>query len=141
MAGDDTALSPEERHGLALFVGKAGCVACHGSWRFTDDKFHDIGLPGDDPGRGAVPGGVPGLAAFKTPSLRGLPLTAPYMHDGSIATLEGVLDHYAASDAKAATLLPRSSLDTSIVRGLQLDRGERDALLAFLRAIAATAAP
>ncbi len=147
-AGDDTALSSLEMRGFALFVGKAGCVACHGGWRFTDDKFHDIGLPIDaarpDLGRGASAGGaadgVPGLPAFKTPTLRGLPLTAPYMHDGSKPTLASVLDHYAASPGRPAGLLPRPSLDASLRRDLALDDGERVALLAFLAAISAPAA-
>jgi cytochrome c peroxidase len=52
--GDDKALEPDELTGFSLFVGKAGCVACHQGWRFTDDAFHDIGLPGDDQGRGAI---------------------------------------------------------------------------------------
>ena len=48
--GDDAALEPDELAGFRLFVGKAACVACHKGWRFTDDAFHDIGLPGDDRG-------------------------------------------------------------------------------------------
>lgn len=126
VAGDDTALSATEKDGFKLFVGKAGCVGCHSGWRFTDDKFHDIGLRGGDPGRGAVPGGVPGLAAFKTPSLREAARTAPYMHDGSLPTLAAVVDHYAGK------LDERPSLDSSIVRGLRLDADEKAALVAFL---------
>ena len=126
VAGDDAALSAAEKEGFKLFVGKAGCVGCHSGWRLTDDKFHDIGLRGSDPGRGAVPGGVPGLAAFKTPSLREAARTAPYMHDGSLPTLESVVDHYAGK------LDERPSLDSSIVRGLKLDPDEKAALLAFL---------
>ena len=79
------ALEANEVRGFRLFTGKAGCVLCHVGWRFTDDRFHDIGLPGHDAGRGAVAGGTPGLPAFKTPSLRELAYTAPYMHDGSLA--------------------------------------------------------
>lgn len=135
VAGDEAALSAEETRGMALFVGKAGCVACHAGWRFTDDKFHDIGLAGIDPGRGGVAGGVPGLPAFKTPSLRDLARTAPYMHDGSKPTLEAVLEHYAGSTSGPARLVARPSLDTSIVRDLRLDAEERAALLAFLRVL------
>lgn len=133
--GDDAALSTQELAGFGLFVGKAGCVACHGTWRFTDDKFHDVGLADADPGRGAVAGGVPGLPAFKTPSLRELDRTAPYMHDGSTATLEAVIDHYAGSDSAAATLVARPSLDTSLVRDLRLSPEEKAALTAFLRTL------
>ena len=124
--GDDGALGEPELAGFALFVGKAGCVACHGGWRFTDDAFHDIGLLGPDPGRGAVPGGVPGLAEFKTPGLRELKGTAPYMHDGSLASLRAVVDHYAGG------LAQRPSLAANIVRGLTLTEAEKGALVAFL---------
>ena len=87
--GDAQALRPAEVRGFRLFTGKAGCVLCHVGWRFTDDRFHDIGLPEQDAGRGAVPGGTPGLMAFKTPSLREVAHTAPYMHDGSLADARG----------------------------------------------------
>lgn len=147
VAGDDAALSQTELSGFAVFVGKAGCVACHAGWRFTDDKFHDIGLPHDttrpDPGHGAIAGGVPGLAAFKTPSLRELPRTAPYMHDGSKPTLAAVVDHYAGTAAGPGTaathagLVARPSLDSSVVRGLVLGADEKAALIAFLGAISA----
>ena len=59
--GDAQALRPAEVRGFGLFIGKAGCVLCHVGWRFTDDRFHDIGLRSSDGGRGGVPGGTPGL--------------------------------------------------------------------------------
>lgn len=135
--GDDTALGARELSGMALFVGKAGCVACHGTWRFTDDKFHDIGLPSGDPGRGAVAGGVPGLAAFKTPTLRELVRTAPYMHDGSKPSLDAVLDHYAGTGPTPARLVARPSLDTSVLRDLRLSAEEKADLRAFLLTLSA----
>ena len=67
--GNAQVLRPTEVRGFGLFVGKAGCVLCHVGWRFTDDHFHDIGLKSTDGGRGGVPGGTPGLSAFKTPGL------------------------------------------------------------------------
>ena len=124
--GEDGALTDQEKRGFDLFVGRAGCAGCHGGWRFTDDGFHDIGLPGPDPGRGAVPGGVPGSPQFKTPSLRELERTAPYMHDGSLPTLRDVLNHYSGG------LTVRPSLDSGIVRNLELDEAEKAALIAFL---------
>lgn len=127
--GDNAALDTREKAGFAIFVGKGGCVACHGGWRFTDDRFHDIGLRDDDPGRGAVPGGVPGLAAFKTPTLRQLTHTAPYMHNGSVRSLDAVLDHYTGGLEK------RPSLAANIVRNLKLDAAERQALVAFLQSL------
>lgn len=124
IAGDVSALTGEEQRGFDIFVGKGGCVSCHGGWRFTDDAFHDIGLPGTDPGRGALVSG--GLPEFKTPSLREVAHTAPYMHDGSLATLADVVDHYAGS------LTPRPSLAPTIVRDLKLTKEEKAALVAFL---------
>ncbi len=135
VAGDDGALSAEEEAGFGLFVGRAGCVSCHGGWRFTDDLFHDIGLPGRDPGRGAVPGGNQGIAQFKTPTLRELLKTAPYMHDGSKATLRDVVDHYGGG------LEARDSVDANIVRGLRLSEADRRALVAFLATLSSPAAP
>jgi cytochrome c peroxidase len=129
------ALSAAEVRGFALFTGKAGCVLCHVGWRFTDDRFHDIGLPSDDPGRGAVPGGTPGLKAFKTPSLRELAHTAPYMHDGSLPTLEAVLSHY------AGRFVARPELAPSMQRSLRLTAQERSDLVAFLLTLSTKAAP
>ena len=114
--GDAQALRPAEERGFRLFIGKAGCILCHVGWRFTDDRFHDVGLRGGDEGRGAVPGGTPGLMAFKTPSLREAANTAPYMHDGSLATLEAVVGHYAGG------FLRRPSLATNMNRDLRLER-------------------
>lgn len=126
IGGDAAALTKQEQTGFRLFVGKAGCVQCHVGWRFTDDRFHDIGLASADPGRGAISGGVPGLQAFKTPGLREIGRTAPYMHDGSKATLADVLAHYAGG------FVDRPGLSSNMKRSLRLDEGERQALLAFL---------
>lgn len=122
VAGDDGALDPEERRGFDLFVGKGGCVSCHGGWRFTDGGFHDIGLAGGDLARD-------GRRQFKTPSLREAVHTAPYMHDGSLATLEDVVDHYAGG------LIERPSLAPTVVRDLALSDEEKAALVAFLRTL------
>lgn len=127
--GDHRALSTAELRGFRLFTGKAGCVLCHVGWRFTDDKFHDIGLLSTDGGRSLVAGGTPGLKAFKTPSLRELSRTAPYMHDGSLATLEAVVAHYAGG------LRRRPSLAPSLRRDLRLGAQERSDLIAFLRTL------
>jgi cytochrome c peroxidase len=129
IAGNGKALGAAEVRGFRLFTGKAGCVLCHAGWRFTDDRFHDIGLPGRDPGRGAVPGGTPGLGAFKTPSLRELARTAPYMHDGSLPTLAAVLAHYAGGFVARPTLAP------NLNRRLRLRARERSDLIAFLRTL------
>jgi cytochrome c peroxidase len=135
IAGDTKALSTAEVRGFRLFTGKAGCVLCHAGWRFTDDRFHDIGLRGHDPGRGAVPGGTPGLNAFKTSSLRELTRTAPYMHDGSLPTLAAVVDHYAGRFVLRPTLAPTMN------RTLRLSRQEKADLAAFLKTLSTKAAP
>ena len=73
--------------------------------------------------------------AFRTPSLRNVALTAPYMHDGSLATLDEVLDHYAAGG------WPADTAQDARIRPLALTRAERDAVIAFLRALTAGALP
>jgi cytochrome c peroxidase len=133
--GDSHALKANEVRGFRLFTGKAGCVLCHVGWRFTDDRFHDIGLAGRDMGRSLVAGGTPGLPAFKTPSLRELAHTAPYMHDGSLATLAAVLKHYAGG------LRRRPSLAPSLPRRLRLTPNERADLIAFLGTLSSPAVP
>lgn len=129
VAGDDGALSADELEGFGIFVGKGGCVSCHGGWRLTDDAFHDVGLPGKDLGRGALQQGTPGLPEFKTPSLREVARTAPYMHDGSLAALQDVVEHYAGG------LVVRPSLAPTVVRDLKLTTAEKAALVAFLKTL------
>jgi cytochrome c peroxidase len=124
--GEDGALSQVEQAGFAIFVGKGGCVACHGGWRFTDDAFHDIGLDSEDLGRGAIGAGASGLPQFRTPGLRELAWSAPYMHDGSKDGLRDVVDHYAGG------FLARPSLAANVRRDLSLDGAEKEALVAFL---------
>lgn len=124
--GDDAALGADELRGFRLFTGRAGCVLCHVGWRFTDERFHDIGLPSDDPGQSAVAGGTKGLRAFKTPTLRELTHSAPFMHDGSLATLTAVLQHY------SVRLEKRTSLSPHVKRDLRLTPEEVANLAAFL---------
>jgi cytochrome c peroxidase len=133
--GDGQALTANELRGFRLFTGKAGCVLCHVGWRFTDDRFHDIGLAGSDMGRGGVAGGTPGLPAFKTPSLRELAHTAPYMHDGSRANLAAVLKHYAGGLKRRASLAP------SLQARLTLTAAERADLIGFLSTLSSPGTP
>lgn len=128
IAGETNALTSLEQQGFALFVGRAGCVACHGGWRFTDDRLHDIGLPLSDLGTGTQ-SETANQTTFKTPSLRELRHTAPYMHDGSKSSLEDVVAHYNGGFAK------RPSLSRNIVQDLKLTTVERQALIAFLEAL------
>ena len=97
-AGDKTALGEEAVRGLALFTGKALCSQCHVGFNLSDGVFHNIGVGMDaeepDLGRFDVTGEEKDRGAFKTPILRELTKTAPYMHDGSEATLEDVMTFY-----------------------------------------------
>jgi cytochrome c peroxidase len=105
-AGDASSLSAQEIDGFRLFTGKAGCANCHAGWAFTDYAFYDVGLPSEDRGRGAVLRLEAAVHAFKTPSLREASRRAPYMHDGSIATLADVVQHYVSGITDRATLPP-----------------------------------
>jgi len=97
-AGDQQALSPSAAAGMKLFFGKANCSACHAGGTFSNSAFHNIGIGIDslkpDLGRFVHSNLEGDLGSFKVPSLRDIALTAPYMHDGSLATLEEVVDYY-----------------------------------------------
>ncbi len=94
LKGDNNALSPEAKRGMALFAGKAKCILCHDGPNFTDHGFHNIGVDSDDKGRGVKLELEAMQGAFKTPGLRNVLLTAPYMHDGSLGTVEDVIRFY-----------------------------------------------
>ena len=129
-AGDREALSPEARRGMVLFAGEANCVICHHGPNFTNDSFHNIGLKDQsDPGRAAIQPGASLQAAFKTPTLRNVALTAPYFHDGSATTLEQVIRIY----DQGGLSLPRDPLLT----GLGLRASKQRDLVAFLHALTA----
>ena len=108
VAGDAAALSESAQRGWKLFNGKGHCSACHAGPNFTDNAFHNIGVGMDakepDTGRKAISklGGDHG--SFKTPTLREIGKTAPYMHDGSLKTLEEVVEHYAKGGMVNETL-------------------------------------
>jgi cytochrome c peroxidase len=135
VAGDDKALGPEAVAGLALFMGKAGCVRCHVGFAFTDHAFHDIGLPGRDKGRGAVVGVGAVDHAFKTPGLREAAWSAPYMHDGSLATLEDVVRHYEGGG------IMRPSRSPDMPAPFELSDDERARLIAFLDTLSSETPP
>lgn len=99
ISGDKSALSEAAQRGFELFQGKARCVLCHNGPNFTDNKFHNIGVPQSGPltedvGRYAVTKRESDRSAFKTPSLRSVALTAPYMHTGGFKTLDEVMEFY-----------------------------------------------
>ena len=118
MKGDKNALTPEAKRGMALYEGKANCIACHDGANFTDHSFHNIGLASDDKGRGAKLKLPSMQGAFKTPGLRNATLTAPYMHDGSLASLEEVIKFYNRGgdnkDNQSATIKPLNLSDHEI---------------------------
>jgi cytochrome c peroxidase len=130
VAGDHTALDPSAMRGLALFAAKARCGECHSGARFTDDAFHTLGI-GDDPGRSKITGLPADLGAFRTPSLREVALTAPYMHDGSLATLAEVVDYHDRGGNPHPGLDPR-------LKPLGLTAQEKADLVAFLEALSGT---
>ena len=129
IAGDQIALTPIEQRGLRLFIGKAQCVTCHATGRLTDDRFHDIGVARHDPGRAVVTGRPSDQYRFKTPTLRQIAKTAPYMHDGSLATLEQVVRHYERGG------IARPTRAETMPMGLALSMSERKALVAFLKTL------
>ena len=97
-AGDKSALSEAAQRGRALFFGKAQCSSCHTGHSFSDFSFHNIGVGMEkekpDLGRYEVSKQIGDKGAFKTPTLREIARTGPYMHDGRFATLEEVVDYY-----------------------------------------------
>ena len=128
IAGKDDAITVAAQRGFEIFNGKGRCAECHSGWAFTDGSFHDIGTAtGQDIGRGRYfPTSIKLQYAFKTPSLRDITLHAPYMHDGSIATLEQVIDLY---DRGGIDRPSRSEL----IRPLHLTDTEKSDLIAFLQ--------
>jgi cytochrome c peroxidase len=88
----------EERTGLWIYESKGGCWRCHSGPNFTDEEFHNTGVGAVDgvpePGREAITKSASDRGAFKTPTLRGIALSPPYMHDGSLATLKDVVEYY-----------------------------------------------
>jgi cytochrome c peroxidase len=125
IAGDEKAISDSAKRGFDLFNSKANCAVCHSGWNFTDNAFHDIGLPDADVGRGAILD-LPSMQhAFETPTLRDVERRAPYMHDGSLQTLREVVEHY---DHRA---VQRPSLSEE-VKPLNLSSAEKDDLISFM---------
>jgi cytochrome c peroxidase len=147
LRGDREAITSAAMQGEALFFGRLGCGNCHGGPFLTDTipepRFHNTGLYNVD-GGGALPAGNQGLiehtgnaedmGKFRTPSLRNVALTAPYVHDGSLPSLDAVIDHYAAG-GNAARSTERSPLVSDLVQGFNVTEGERRDLIAFLESL------
>lgn len=153
-AGDNTAMSESEKRGMVLFglrlntddefkagveLQKGKCTICHVGANFTDEKFHNLGVGYEpasgkmkDVGRWApIPIGAKtdvDKGSFKTPTVRDIALTGPYMHDGSMKTLEDVVEHYDQGGT------PNPSLDPDM-KPLKLTKQESADLVAFMNAL------
>jgi cytochrome c peroxidase len=145
LVNDPSVLTPLEHHGYQVFTRRAPCSNCHQLFPlladgrpsrrplFTDFRFHNLGVSyrwggAADPGRFGVSRITVEWGTFRTPSLRNVARTAPYMHDGSLDTLEGVVEFYDAGG------VPNPHL-SSLIRPLGLNGHEKAALVAFLRAL------
>lgn len=129
-AGDKTALSDEAHAGMKLFFGKANCSACHNGPHFSDLAFHNVGVGQSakevDQGRRKISNIEGDQGSFRTPTLREIARTAPYMHDGSLKTLEDVVNYYDQGGTK------NDYLDEEIYP-LKLSDAEKKALVTFLK--------
>jgi cytochrome c peroxidase len=129
-AGDESALSESAQRGMKVFFNKASCSACHAGPNFTDGAFHNVGIgmdkPEPDVGRFAESGLEGDRGTFKTPTLREIARTAPYMHDGNLATLEDVIEHYNKGG------IPNPQLDEEIFP-LKLSDQDKADLITFLK--------
>lgn len=130
--GDQTAISESAQRGWRVFCDKANCITCHAGPDFTDDEFRRIGIGWNgkaytDPGRGKINGQPNYAGMFRVPPLRELRWTAPYMHDGSLKTLEEVVDHYDRGGTEGAP--------TDLKGPLKLTVGEKQDLVSFLESL------
>jgi len=140
LAGRKEAMSGPAIRGMELFQEKARCAFCHKGFTFTDSEFHNLGVPSrqsaggkrpaidNDVGRFSVTGRTEDRGAFKTPTLRNVAETAPYMHNGVFATLEEVVEFYDAGGGNDP------NLDT-LMKPLQLTAVEKDDLVEFLKSL------
>lgn len=130
-AGDKSAMTKEQIEGYKIFK-HAGCANCHAGPNFTDGRFLNIGVGMDaanpDTGRYAITKDKKDWGAFKVPTLRDVALTAPYMHDGSLKTLEDVIDYYDKGG------IPNPNLHPSM-QPLHLSQADKQALVSFLKAL------
>ena len=136
LGGARDALSVEARRGLRIFRGKGNCTVCHVGPNFTDERFHNTGVAWRegqllDFGRFAVTAGERDRGSFKTPTLRQVAETAPYMHDGSLASLTDVVEFYDQGGNSNPYLDPE-------LRPLRLTPEEKASLVAFLRVLSGT---
>lgn len=159
LAGDTAALTPSQLRGASLFFGeRLECFHCHGGFTFSDSAahdnsmevaFHNTGLynldesgayPWENRGIAEITGRAEDMGRFRAPTLRNIAVTAPYMHDGSIASLDEVLDHYARGGRQVlegpnAGDGAQNPLKSEFLQGFAITPSERADLLAFLDAL------
>jgi cytochrome c peroxidase len=141
LQGDKKAMTKQQILGFRLFSdpNKGNCVACHQAPNFTDGGFHNLGLASyadgkGDMGRYAIKPVAVNKGAFKTPTLRGVALTAPYFHDGSAKTLMDVVEHYNKGGVSKTDL-------SKDMKPLNLTGDEKEAIVAFMQALTSPAKP
>jgi cytochrome c peroxidase len=131
-AGNKKAMTPEQVRGMNLYFGKAKCDACHEGINFTSNSYHNLGIgtdkPEPDAGRYIVTKNPDDWGAFKTPTLREIANTAPYMHDGRFQTLQEVIDFYDKGG------IPNKNLSKTL-KPLKLTDDEKRDLVVFLNAL------
>ena len=134
-AGNKKALSDAQARGLHVFQGKAKCDQCHEGINFTTNAYHNLGVGSDKPtpdeGRFAVTKNPADWGTFKTPTLRDISRTGPYMHDGSLKTLDEVVDYYDKGG------MPNKNLDEKMIK-LNLNKEEKKDLVEFLKSLEGT---
>jgi cytochrome c peroxidase len=130
--GDVEALSADEEAGLWIYEGRGRCWRCHNGPNFSDESFHNTGVGvvdgAPEPGRFAITGEEGDQGRFRTPGLRMLTRTAPYMHDGSLATLAEVVEFYREGGKANSHLSDRMG-------PIELTDDEAAQLVAFLEAL------
>lgn len=130
--GEMDAMNPAQLNGMGNFSRQAHCATCHKGFNFTDNKFHNIGIgfdrPNPDPGRQAITQAPEDFGAFRTPSLKQLRQTGPYMHDGSQKSLREIVEYYDRGGN------PNPNLSNEI-NPLNLSEQVKAELVAFLEAL------
>ncbi len=141
---EEQALSANAQNGFRVFVGKGQCLRCHFGPNFTDEKYHNLGAgPEDDSGRQAVTNDPKDRGAFKTPTLREIARTAPYMHDGSLQTLREVVEFYdrgGGAKAQYATEQDKTAQSEercpyAAIEPLHLTEQEKEDLVEFMESL------
>lgn len=131
-AGDKKAMSEAQIRGMNVFFTKAQCDRCHFGFNFTDGSYENVGIgmdkPNPDLGRFLVTKNPEHKGAFKTPTLREIEHTGPYMHDGSLKTLQEVVDHYDKGGIPNPTLSQQ-------MKKLNLTAQDKADLVSFMKAL------